>query len=152
MRGSDSERCSVMLRLLIFLLLTAGCSCHKLSVRSEYVTENYLASYHVETPDPRRGCPFIGQQLIISWYIPDALWHGQQIDLDFIIRFRNNEEQHQVVFSHKPIGTYVYELQDEEFARVGGILTYKVDLIEDGEVTETWIHPLWQERILINET
>lgn len=133
-------------RLLILALLTTSCCC-KLSVRSEYLTEASLASYHVGTPDPRRGCPLAGQQLIVSWHIPSGLWHQQRVDLDITVRFRNNQEWHQIVPCDRSLGTYIYSIQDQEFIKVGGFLTFKVLLKEDGEVTETWLHPLWQERI-----
>src|ERR1700722_19710422 len=111
---------------LLLLLLASGCCCQKLSVRSEYINETSLASFHVGTPDPRLECPFNGQQLIISWYIPDALWRKQTLTLDMTLRFRNNEELHRQFNSNRQIGTCVYALHNEEFWKVGGILTYKV--------------------------
>ena len=51
--------------------------------------------------------------LIVSWYIPCALWHGQPMTLDLTIRFRNNQEVHQTIGLPKEIGTYVYEIQDD---------------------------------------
>lgn len=137
-----------MIRWLFLALLATSC-CHKLSVRTEYLTEASLASYYVGTPDPRRGCPLIGQQLILSWRIPTALWHNQELTFDITIRFRNQEERHLQIQCDRNIGTYIYAIQDDEFLKLGGILTYKVLLKEDGEVTESWIHPLWQERIRV---
>jgi hypothetical protein len=135
-----------MFKFLLLLLLLSSC-CHKLSVRTAYLTEDSLASSHVGTPDPRRGCPLIGQQLIVSWCIPNGLWHGQELILNTTIRFRNREEWKKNVTCDRPIGTFIYEIQDEEFLEKKGILTYKIFLLEDGEVTEQWIHPLWQEQI-----
>ncbi len=140
------------MRLLIILLAILATSCsQKLSIRSEYLTDASLASSHVGTPDPRRGCPLIGQQLIVSWRIPSALWHGQELSLDSTVRFRNNEEWHKIVTADRPIGTFIYQIQDDDFLKKGGILTYKVLLLEDGVLTETWLHPLWQERIKISQ-
>lgn len=138
------------MRFILLLLFTFATSCcQKLSVRTEYINETSLASFHVESPDPRRECPFNGQQLIVSWYIPDALWHRQHLLIDLTIRYRNNEEIHRTITADRQIGTFVYMLQNEEFWKVGGILTYKILLFEEGEVTETWYHPLWKERICL---
>lgn len=131
---------------IIFFIILSGCS-QKLFVRSEYITEESFASFYVGSPDPRRcGVP-AGQRLIAEWRIPSALWHRQKLELDITIRFRNQTERHQIVSGDRPIGTYVYDIQNAEFCKTGGFLTYKILLKEDGEVTECWIHPLWQERI-----
>lgn len=135
---------------LILALFVTGCS-QKLSIRTEYLTDAYLASSHVGTPDLRRGSPLVGQQLIVSWYIPSALWHGQELTFDTTVRFRNNEEWHKSVSYKRQIGTFLYQIQDEDFLKKGGILTYKVLLYEDGILTEEWLHPLWQERIVFNQ-
>lgn len=131
---------------IISILLLTGC-CHKLSVRSEYITEASFASYYVDTPDPRRGCPLAGQRLIVDWNIPSALWHNQSLQLDLTVRFRNHQEWHQIVTGDRPIGTYVYEIDEVDFEKTGGFLSYRVKLLEDGEETEDWVHPLWQDRI-----
>lgn len=134
--------------LFILLAFLATSCCSKLSVRTEYITEKSFASYYVDTPDPL-ACQAMGQRLIASWQIPSALWHNQAIQLDVTVRFRNNKELHKIITMDRPIGTYVYEMDAKEYLQSGGILTYKIFLLEDGEVSETWYHPLWQERILL---
>ena len=131
MRSGMRSSAPIILLLSFFfrwlLLSEAFCA-------DEYITANSFASYYVDTPDPRLTPPPLGQLLIVSWQIPSALWHQQPLQLDIAIRFRDNSIWHQIIAMDRPVGTYLYEMNAEEFRKSGGILTYKVLLLEEGVV------------------
>ena len=59
--------------LLCIALMGSGCSKYYLSVQQQWIDANYLASVQINTPDPRKASPPLGQMLIIDWYIPDRI-------------------------------------------------------------------------------
>jgi len=128
--------------LLIFIL--TGCSSRILTVRTEYINEEYLASYHVETPDPALYNPPVGQRLIIHWHLTCAC---DDMYLRLQVRYRNREENVIKVPISIKSGYYCYTLLDEEYCRTRGILTYRVELICDGCVVTEWRHQLWADLI-----
>lgn len=132
------------------LLLMSSCTCNHLSVHTAYINKQSLASYHVGTPDPRLCNPPIGERLIASWVLPQSYLKCQELHLEIVIHLMNKEKVCRSVPITRFSGTYVYELLNEEFFENGGILTYKVDLIGDGQVLKTWKHQLWTELILFN--
>ncbi|MBA3720992.1 MAG: hypothetical protein H0W88_01155 [Parachlamydiaceae bacterium] len=133
--------------LLVLLLLQIGCT-NRLAVQTRYLTHESLASSHVDTPDPNLHRPFIGQQLIISWYLPDEELAYENLQLNLKVRLRNREEKDITVpIPHVTQGYYIFKVVNEEFCETGGILTYKVEILGDSCVLECWKHPLWVELI-----
>lgn len=45
----------------------------------------------------------------------------------------------------------MYTLLNERYFETEGILTYKVDLMGDGQILEEWRHQLWHELIKIGD-
>lgn len=129
------------------LILLASCSGSYLSVHTDYLSHENLASYYVGTPDPRLNNPPIGQRLIITWGIPRLFLDYEDLHLEVTIRFRNREEIVDNVPVTKTHGTYVYDLLNEEYIEKQGMLTYKIDLIGEGYILEEWRHQIWTERI-----
>lgn len=127
-----------------------GCTTNNLTVHTEYISEENLASYHVETPDPLLLNPPIGQQLIVIWSIPRTYSPNRNLLLNVTVRFRNHQEITESVELTKLKGTYIYTLVNEDYLATRGILTYKIDLIEDGEIIEAWRHQIWTELITLN--
>lgn len=137
--------------LSILAIVCIGCSqSHYLSVQTQYFTRESLASYYAETPDPLLLNPPVGQRLLISWSIPQYLGF-EDLHLNLRIRFRNNKEVELNVPLKKTCGSYMYVLANDDYFETKGILTYKVDLIGDGEIIEEWKHQLWHELIHIGE-
>ena len=135
---------------LLPLAFLTSCSCNTITVQSEYVDRETLASFHVGTPDPLLSNPPRGQRLIISWSLPREYACYQEIHLVLKVRFRNREEKIHNIAIHKRQGTTVYEILDAVFCESLGIQTYKIDLVGDGETLDEWRHQLWADLIRIN--
>lgn len=136
---------------LIAAMVLSGCNCSHISVQTNYMNREDLASYHVDTPDPRLSTPWMGQILIINWAFPKHYPHHCNY-LELTMRYGNCTESVDTIPVDMRIGTYAYFLTDPEYTEREGILTYKVDLISDGEVLEQWRHQLWAERISVGES
>lgn len=132
---------------LFLLLICCGCTHDHLNVRNETVDYHYLASTHVNTPDPLREQMYQGQQLIVGWDIPRKYLHKDNLHLLMTIRFRNNEQQKITVPMQRAWGTYVFRLLNEDYIQKEGIMTYKVEIYGNGKVLDTWTHQLWAELI-----
>lgn len=138
------------MKKIIFVLLLLLTSCRKqtLTIFTDYITEENLASYHVETPDPALICPPLGQRLILSWSLPKEYKIYSDLQIILTIRFYNREEIVKNLTIRRPLGTYVYFLLNDEFFEKKGIATYKAILKGDGCALEEWNHQLWAELIL----
>src|ERR1700733_9665141 len=141
------------LLFLIFVLLT-GCSLppSSLTVHTDYLSRESLASYYVNTPDPRLNNPPIGQRLIVNWSVPKQYLKTYALRLEMILRFRNREETRLSVPIDKSAGTYIYAVMNEEYLATKGILTYKIDLMADDTLLNGWKHQIWTDLILIEQT
>lgn len=137
---------SLLLLCLLLLTLTA-CRNGMLSVHTDYLSVEHLASWHVNTPDPLLNRPPFGQRLFVSWAIPRKYTDCPDLHLLITIRYKNREEQVKRVPLRENSGTYRYCLLEEEYCATGGFLTYKVQLIAGGCVLEEWRHQLWAELI-----
>lgn len=119
-----------------------------LTVRTDYLSIQNLASYHVGTPDPALNNPPIGQRLIIEWKVPKIYLDYDDLHLVATMRFRNREEFIQKIALLKKSGTHVHCMVNEEYFEKGGILTYKVELFGGGLLLEEWRHQLWVDLIV----
>lgn len=135
----------------IFLVfLVSSCAPERISVHTEYITVENLASFHVNTPDFRKTCPNLGQKLIINWSLPAEYLSYRNLSLFLKVRFRNNVEDEVVIEVKKSDGTYIYYLLNDDYFDSGGILTYKVDLNGNGCLLEEWRHQIWTDLILFD--
>lgn len=141
---------SKLLFSLLALTLLTSCRCSMITVQSEYIDRESLASAHVGTPDPRLYNPPTGQRLIISWSLPREYGRYQELYLNLTMRFRNREEKsHRITICQRQ-GTAVYEVLDAIYCETKGIQTYKIDLIGDGELLDAWRHQLWADFIHVS--
>ncbi len=131
--------------LTCFLL--SSCTCNLLTVHTDYVSRDNLASYHVGTPDPLLNNPPIGQRLLISWSLPKAYMYYESLHLEIHLRYRNREEATQTVDLLKNSGMIIFSLLNEAYFETEGILSYKIDLIGNGEILEHWQHQIWADLI-----
>lgn len=138
--------------LLLLSFSTLLCSCRNcsLTVQTDYLTHKDLASYHVNTPDPRQNVSAVGQRLIIGWSIPKHYLCYKNLHLEVTIRYRNREEVIEIFHLLKNRGTYVYSLLNQDYLAKRGILTYKVAVIGGGCILEEWRHQIWTELISID--
>jgi hypothetical protein len=140
---------SSRLVLLLIPFLFIGCSNEHLSVHTEYIDEEYLASYHVKTPDPLLLNSPLGQQLIVQWNVPRDYILYEDLHLRIYIRFRDRQEIVQIVPMRQRLCCYRYELLNDAFCKTGGIITYKIEIIGDGSILDEWRHQLWTELIQV---
>lgn len=136
-----------LLKSFFLISLLTACSCPFLSVQTDYVTNQSLASYYVGSPDPRTNNPPFGQRLIVTWSIPKSYRTEPNMHLDITIQFRNQESIFVAVPINKLKGTYVYALLNDDFIKKQGLLAYKINLVSDNGVIEEWLHQMWTEII-----
>lgn len=139
-----------IVRSVFIILLSLGliaCTGQKLSVHTDYISVEDLASYQVGTPDPLLNNPPVGQRLIVSWMLPSSYLKSEDLRLEMTIRLRDREQIEKTVTISRCMGSYVYSLLNADYFNTGGIITYKVLLIGDGQILDEWIHPLWVELI-----
>jgi hypothetical protein len=136
--------------LVLLSLLTSSCEKHYLSVQQRWVDINYLASVQINTPDPRREHPQVGQMLIIDWRLPrEVLRQNPTVLLD-VIYWDYTTKTIRLPITH-PLDYTTYELLDEEYEKTGGILTYKAQIVtESGTVIKESKHQLWVNLITVN--
>ena len=139
------------MRLLapLLLLCLASCSFHKLSVQTQYLSNQYFASYHVGTPDPERDDSLLGQRLFIEWCLPKKMTQGKELYLHLNIRFKNRKEDRTIIPICKRKGYTLYNVINKEFEETGGIRTYLIEITDGTDVLASWKHPLWVELITI---
>lgn len=128
-----------------------SCTCSILSVRTEYLSHENLASYHVGTPDPLLENPPIGQRLIVNWTLPQDIPSANEMYIEVTIRFRNKEEIRERFPICKKSGRYIYTLLNERYIETDGIQTYKIELKQGDCIVEEWRHQLWVELITFNK-
>lgn len=132
---------------LITLMTLTSCNKQSLTVYSQYVTKNDLASYRVETPDPLLYNPPTGQRIMIEWALSNKVLDFPDLHVELTVRLRNRQEikrSYPVRSSH---GEADFELLNDAFFDSGGILTYKVQVIGGGYILDEWTHQLWKELI-----
>jgi hypothetical protein len=119
-----------------------SCQSRILTVQTEYLSHENLASFHVGTPDPRLANPPLGQKLIVSWKFR---YYCPQVNYDLIvkIRFKDGELVERIIPVTCPKGTYVYALLNDDYFKRGGFKTYVASIGIDGEIMEEWRHQLW---------
>ena len=69
------------------LVFMTSCQKTDLDVRSEYYNRKSLASYQVDTPDPRKSKLYGGQRIIISWRVDQETFDEGPLELLMKVRF-----------------------------------------------------------------
>lgn len=143
----------IQIAFVLSLLLVGSCQHFfpHLTAYTEYLTIERLASTIVETPDPLKYYPELGQRLVINWYLPADYLKEEDLHLEVVVRFRNREQDSFSIPICRANGGYYYEVLNDDFSENGGILTYKMDLIGSGEVLEVWRHQMWTELICLDK-
>jgi hypothetical protein len=144
-----TARVSAMLCMLA--CATFSCSKYYLAVQQQWVDVNYLASAQINTPDPRKANPSVGQMLILDWYIPSRILSQKpHIELDLI--FWDYTTKTVTLPIKNQLNYTTYELLDEEYEKTGGILTYQARIVTpDGTTYRESKHQLWVKLITIEE-
>ncbi len=140
------SRKSPFLALSCIAVLFSACTPYSyLSVHTDYLSHRTLASYYVNTPDPMLDNPPIGQRLIVSWSIPKHILPGNNLYLKIYMRYWNRAEEIKTEPVTRSRGTVVYAIMNEEYIETRGIMSYKVELIDNGQVISEWKHQVWTE-------
>lgn len=137
-----------MIRIAL-VLLTALTACqHRPTVyaRSEYFDTKYLASSHIDTPDPCRAC-FNGQQIILNWNVPSRALPATIV---LQVRYGNHECAELTYQVDQPSGFQVYRLLNQEFWEKEGIASYSLKIYSADQCIGTWNHHLWADIIEIS--
>ncbi len=141
--------------ILIFFFLGLTCfSCQKyyVSVSQEKIDRNYLASTHVNTPDPRQKNPPKGEQLVLEWKIPKKLLQDIPALYLHVIYQDYTEEFFSYPMSHR-MGYAVYLITGEEYRVKKGILTYDAQIkTKNGFVFRDWKHQLSTQLIVLTKS
>lgn len=135
--------------LLLAALLT-GCCKNGISVQNQYFSRDDLASHIMDTPDPERNCPPIGQRLIVQWKFPHQLVEQGDLSLLMTVRLRDYSEENFTIPITRSHGIYLYELCNQRYFDTCGVATYKIETWSCGELIDVWKHQLWIELITID--
>ena len=140
----------VLFLILIFSYVT-GCKRYDFSVSQQIINRNYLASTHVNTPDPKQESPPNGKRLIMSWHIPKDIFERKHfIELDII--YWDYTEGHFTYPIESQKGYVLYSLLNEEFEKKKGLLSYKARIVtSDGFEYRNWKQQLWVDLIHVDE-
>jgi len=133
-------------KFAVIALVFSSCYRHHLYVQQEHVDRNFLASTHVNTPDPRQSNPPEGQRLLIAWDFPRSIFM-KDLSLFATVRFWDDTEQDFVEPIQRKRGYHAFYFPRKK------ILTYRVQVVsKDQDIIETWKHHFWTERIEIGES
>lgn len=135
---------------LLILSSLSSCCFQRLSVSTDYIGRETLASFQIDTPDPLLYHPPTGQRLIVKWHIPHAYLEYDDLHLAIEIRFRDRSKQTLSIPICHTAGNYVYPVLGDRYLQTQGILSYHVQLLGSDEVLEEWTHPLWTTLIELN--
>lgn len=129
--------------LLLLVNALTSCMTETLTVHTDYINHDHLASSYIGTPDPLREVALVGQRLIVSWWLPPRYKTHKQTEIQIKLRYGNREEREMIIPIKKRLGWYVYTLPNQEYFDKKGIKTYYVQLWSDGELVDEWKHQLW---------
>ncbi len=136
---------------LLLLILLSSCGGKHLSVQTDFVTEEDLASFYVNTPDPLLNSGSAGQRLHVSWSLPKSYYGCEEMHILIQIRYKNREEAVLPLNNLRCNGTYTFSILNDEYFEKEGIRTYKVQLFSGETLIEEWVHQLWVELITFDE-
>ncbi len=132
------------MRALILLLLLSACCGPDLTVYTRYDTVERLASFYVQTPDPRWCDPNEqGETLVIHWVIPKP---GYWIEITRV--FHCGERETEAFYLPNCAGRFEIPLRGQTYLDTGGYLSYQAILYYQGEAVAIATHPLFVEPII----
>ncbi len=138
-------------RWLFFLLLLSSCQLQTVNVDTYFVGPETLASYWVGTPDPKRCCPDVGQELVLGWNMPECYLAYEDLFIRWTIRFGNHEEEVFEIPIRCKRGERVYALLNQAYWDRCGIQTYKVEVIGCNTVLKTLCNAVWTDVICVGD-
>lgn len=135
---------------ILSLLLLCSCGGSKLYTRKEQVDRSQLASSVVDTPDILEGKPYLGQRLIIGWYLSQKDFQGGEV-LKIYIRYGNRELEEKLLPVTKAEGHVELLLLNEKFKEKKGFSSYLIKLEQEGKTLLSWQHQLWVDPVELKD-
>jgi len=136
--------CSLLPLLSFFF---ASCSTAHLYVRSENYSRQDLASYAMDTPDPRKTSPDFGQRLVINWQVAESTFQKGPLELVLSVKLKNGEEKTSKTVLTKRQGRTFYPIFGNDYVKKGGLQSYFVELRSCGKTLTSSQHKLWVKKI-----
>lgn len=137
--------------IIFMIFFLTSCYKNHLYVQHEKVDKEFLASTHVNTPDPRQKHPPKGQRIIVSWDFPLSVYR-EKLSMILTVRFWDNRQDVLVRKIDRKRGYDSFYFEDTTKDKKKRVLTYRVQIInEDGEVVDDWKHQFWTDLIEINK-
>ena len=134
-------------KTLTCLLVAITTSCSQspwVTARTEYIDMKKLPSVAVDTPDPIKDTAYWGEKLLIRW---DTGQDKSPTTLHARIRLRNGTEKTIDKVLEGSSGVEYFTLDAYEYDQSGGIISYKIELLANGESVANSTHKLWVEKI-----
>ena len=135
------------LPLLSLFALFVSCRSADLSVRSEYYSREHLASVKMDTPDPKKESSAFGQRLIINWTVSESTFKEAPLELLLLVKLKNGEEKTTKIKLTRRQGQTFYPIFGNDYAKKGGLQSYRVELQSGGKTLTRSRHKLWVEKI-----
>ncbi len=142
------------LRILLCAALSMllGCSSsHMLTLYNQSIDKKFLASTKVKSPDSRQMPLEKGQRLVIEWDIPSGAFRFNDWDLVATLQFGDRSQEVLRRPLDKDSGSWVLMWKGQEFSRKRGVVSYKIELLREGKIEETFNHQLYCELINLDE-
>lgn len=139
-----------MKQILFCLVMVSLTGCMKPSVqaRSSYTSRRDLASYVIDTPDPEKSTKRLGQRIWVTWDTPT---YDDNTHIDVFLRYQDGQERKEIHPVSSRIGEMYVEISPREVALTGGLLSYKINLVQKDQVLATSKHKLWVEKVEISD-
>lgn len=128
---------------LFFLFAISNGYAQQLTVYTDYIGRETLASFQMGTPDPLLIHPPTGQRLIVKWSLPRSYLELENLHLEIALRFRDRTLTNLNLPICQKRGSHIYTVLGKNYLQTGGILTYQVKILSSDQTLETWTHPLW---------
>ena len=136
----------ILLSLALFSL--TGCFGPNVQARSFYTSRRDLASFVIDTPDPEKSTKRLGQQIWVTWQTPS---YNADTYLDATLRFIDGSERKEVVPITSKMGETYLKISPDEIRTTGGLLSYKIILVQKDTPLAVTKHKLWVEKIEIQD-
>lgn len=134
--------------IIMVIALCAGCQRQYLTARSEEINQEYLASCHVETPDPRSN-GYCGQQVVVEWDLPDHISCLPDLKLVLSMITAKHKFETSTIPIKQSYGYFLYKNINARFMQNGAILTYKAEIYSGNQCIACWKQQGWVDWIEI---
>lgn len=127
-----------------------ACTRPPLQVEIKYISRESLASYYVNTPDPRLFYPKVGQELLIQWNLPEVEF-SQDLMLVVFLNMRDYTEREFAFRLNNASGHKVISVANEDYFSTGGILSFRVEILRGNVPLYSRNHQLYVKLIRLDE-